>query len=194
MCLDICRLSLAEIHYDGVKWWRNSNMTEKLLPSNYQNLPPSSQTHKAATPAVPLKNAKPRFRTQTICKKQECPSGSWGILYSPLYIRLVAIPPRICRSILFRSSTFLTCTYSRGLHWGSRSWISLCTVDLEIPKCFAAARTVAPVSMMYTASSQALCSMVWLNCLPPMLCAEKTYAQQRNRMPNIQRKFMIKQV
>jgi hypothetical protein len=36
-----------------------------------------------------------------------------------------------------------------------------------MPKCFAAVRTVAPVSMMYTARSQARCSIVPSIIFPP---------------------------
>ena len=55
--------------------------------------------------------------------------------------------------------------------------MSLWTVDFEIWKWFAVARTVEPVSIMYTASSQALFSMVSDIDFPPMLCAAgKIYA------------------
>ena len=89
-------------------------------------------------------------------------AGNFATLpnYSPLYFRRVARPPRMCRSWRFLSRTVRTCRYSRGSHMGSRWHRSLCTVDLEIPKCFAAARTVAPVSMMYTASCRARSSIL----------------------------------
>ena len=55
---------------------------------------------------------------------------------------------------------------------------------LEMPKCRAAARTVAPVSIMYTASSQARFSMVSVIYSPPMLCADrKTYALTPEDIP-----------
>lgn len=49
------------------------------------------------------------------------------------------------------------------------------TVDLLTPKCLAAARTVAWVSMMYTANSQALCSMFSLMCLTPFAVRSEHY-------------------
>lgn len=74
------------------------------------------------------------------------------LLY-PLYFFRVARPPRIWRSLLFFSSTFFTSPYSCGSSRISRSVTSLCTVDLLILKTFAAARTVAPVSAMYSPNS-----------------------------------------
>ena len=76
-----------------------------------------------------------------------------------MYFRRVACPPRIWRSALFCCKMACTCRESGRLYWGSRSVRSLCTVDLLIPNCFAAARTVVRFSMMYTARSQARCSM-----------------------------------
>ena len=73
----------------------------------------------------------------------------------PLYLRRVARPPRMCRSALLRSSSTRTCRYSPGFTCGRRSVRSLCTVDLETPNFFAAARTVVRFSMMYAARSQA---------------------------------------
>ena len=55
----------------------------------------------------------------------------------------------------------------------------ICTVDLDIPNFFAAARTVAPVSIMYTANSQARSSMVSDMISPPMLCATGKYYERR---------------
>ena len=77
----------------------------------------------------------------------------------PLYLILVAIPPLMWRSALFFSSTSLTWLYRGLLNCCRRSDKSLCTVDFEIPNFFAAARTVALLSMMYTARSQARSSM-----------------------------------
>ena len=88
------------------------------------------------------------------------PTDGWAFYYFLLaYFSFVASPPRMCRWALLVSRTFLTCRYSGLLQQGNRRDRSLWTVDLEIPKCCAAARTVAPVSIMYTASSQALCSI-----------------------------------
>jgi hypothetical protein len=57
-------------------------------------------------------------------------------------------------------------------------------VDFEIPKWLAAERTVAPFSMMYTASSQALSSMVSAIVTPPMLCsAKRIYVLKGVTMP-----------
>ena len=47
---------------------------------------------------------------------------------------------------LFRQIQF---RYSTRLNWGSRSEISLCTVDLLMPNFCAAARTVVRFSIMY---------------------------------------------
>ena len=49
-------------------------------------------------------------------------------------------------------------------------WQSLWTVDLDTPKWAAAVRTVAPVSMMYTASWRERFRMVSVMGIPPMLC------------------------
>ena len=46
---------------------------------------------------------------------------------NPLNFRLVAAPPRRCRSALLTSSTSLTALYRLLLYSGSRSAISLCT-------------------------------------------------------------------
>ena len=52
-----------------------------------------------------------------------------------------------------------------------------------MPKCWAAARTVAPVSIMYTANAQARSSMVSDMISPPMLCAtKKLYAKAAGNM------------
>ncbi len=76
------------------------------------------------------------------------------------YLCLVANPPLMCRSALFSSSTSLTCAASIGLNADKRSVISLCTVDFEIPKYFAALRTVDFLSIMYSASLTVL-SSIW---------------------------------
>lgn len=47
------------------------------------------------------------------------------------YLDLVAIPPRICRSLLFFSSTCFTCWYSCGLMAFKRSETSLCFVVMN---------------------------------------------------------------
>ena len=58
----------------------------------------------------------------------------------PRYFLRVAMPPRIWRWALFTSSTSLTCKYSARLKRGSRSEISLWTVDLLHPNARAAAK------------------------------------------------------
>ncbi len=83
-----------------------------------------------------------------------------AFVYSPLYLRRVASPPRICRSALFRSSSCRTCRYRPGFSRGRRSVKSLCTVLLLTPNLAAAARTVALFSRIYTARSQALSSIL----------------------------------
>ena len=70
-----------------------------------------------------------------------------------------------------------------GSHLGRRCCRSLWTVDLEIPNCRAAERTVPPVSIMYTASLWARSSMVRSIGFPPiLLCAEKLYALESRNM------------
>ena len=56
------------------------------------------------------------------------------------YLARVAFPPRMWRSALFCSKIFLACCQSERFTCSSRSERSLCTVDLDTPKCFAAAR------------------------------------------------------
>ena len=48
----------------------------------------------------------------------------------------------MCRCALFSSSSAFTCSHSGRLYSGSRSLMSLWTVDLLIPNFLAAARTV----------------------------------------------------
>ena len=52
---------------------------------------------------------------------------------NPLYFFRVAMPPRMWRWALLTSSTSLTCKYSARLKRGSRSEMSLWTVDLLMP-------------------------------------------------------------
>ncbi len=80
---------------------------------------------------------------------------------------------------------------------------SACTVDLEIPNSFAAARTVALFSMMYTARSQARRSMVsrmWhlpAYCLHCSLCRQiESYAfalfcQARSKLPSLKSRILL---
>ena len=82
--------------------------------------------------------------------------------YSPLYFLLVAIPPRIWRSFLFFWSTTFTCFQSTGSLLLRRSVTSLCTVDLLILNCLAAALTVASFSIIYSPSIIARSSTVFL--------------------------------
>lgn len=60
----------------------------------------------------------------------------------------------------------------------SRSERSLCTVDLLIPNFFAADRTVALLSMMYTAKSQARSSMFDFNNITPSTSHARLYAKK----------------
>ena len=69
-------------------------------------------------------------------------------LCSRRYFSFVAIPPRICLSALFFSRTLLHCLYNSLFIFTSLSWTSLCTVDFDTLKTFAAARTVALLSIM----------------------------------------------
>ena len=68
------------------------------------------------------------------------------------YFCFVASPPRICRSCLFCVITPCTSSDNDGANCGSFVDISLCTVDFEIPKCFAVLRTVARCATMYSPS------------------------------------------
>ena len=75
------------------------------------------------------------------------------------YFSFVASPPRIWRSDLLTSSTFRVSAARDALIFSRRSVTSLCTVDFEIPKCFAACLTVVLLSMIYLAISIALSSI-----------------------------------
>ena len=77
------------------------------------------------------------------------------------YFCFVAMPPLRCLSLLFTASTFLTPSARSASIAGSLSSSvkSLCTVDLLMPNAFAAWRTVALFSIMYWATSIALCSI-----------------------------------
>ena len=68
-----------------------------------------------------------------------------------LYFFRVAIPPRMCRSFKFCSSTKRVRSYNSSSMYFKRSETSLCTVDLLTLKCAEHARTVQPVAMMYSA-------------------------------------------
>lgn len=59
------------------------------------------------------------------------------------YFSFVAIPPRIWRSDLLTSNTFLACVANAGLIFESLSVTSLCTVDLDTPNAPAVCLTVA---------------------------------------------------
>lgn len=85
--------------------------------------------------------------------------GRFPFQASLLYFLLVAIPPRMCRTDLFSSRTFLTASLRGLLIRSRRSVTSLCTVDLEIPNFFAVSRTVALLSRMYSANCMVLSSM-----------------------------------
>ena len=62
-------------------------------------------------------------------------------------------------------------------------WQSLWTVDLDMLKWVAAVRTVAPVSMMYTASSRERFRMVSVIGIPPMLCCRISICGGKEDMP-----------
>lgn len=83
------------------------------------------------------------------------------------YFSFVAIPPRIWRSDLFISSTCLTRSAS-ALSIYCILCVSLCTVDLLIPNCFAACRTVAWCSTIYSAISIARSSICFCVFEPSM--------------------------
>ncbi len=68
------------------------------------------------------------------------------------YFCFVASPPRMCRSCLFCAITPCTSSDNDGATCGSFVDISLCTVDFDIPKCFAVLRTVARCATMYSPS------------------------------------------
>ena len=98
------------------------------------------------------------------------------------YFSFVASPPRIWRSALFRSSSSRTWRYSAGLTFTSRSVMSLCTVDLEMPNWAAAARTVDLFSMIYTARSQARCSIFVCTYTTPHTLVFHVYVGKRADM------------
>ena len=87
----------------------------------------------------------------TLAEKSHHPTRYFYYFF-PKYFSLVAIPPRICRSERFLSSTSRTFSNNSQSITFNRSLTSLCTVDLEIPKCAAAARTVFPVPIIYLPS------------------------------------------
>ena len=74
------------------------------------------------------------------------------------YFSFVAWPPLRWRSALFFSRTAFTSWASILSSSESLTVTSLCIVDFDIPKCFAAARTVESVSTMYSPSLTALSS------------------------------------
>ena len=75
------------------------------------------------------------------------------------YIRRVASPPRRWRSRRLTPRTSRTCSQSVPFKAASRS-VSLCTVDLLMPKCSAHARTVHFVRTMYSPHAMARCAML----------------------------------
>ena len=75
--------------------------------------------------------------------------------FSTWYLCRVARPPRICRSCLLISNTFLTSRQRAGLSFFNRSDTSLCTVDLLTPKALAACRTVVLFSTIKLPSEMA---------------------------------------
>ena len=79
------------------------------------------------------------------------------------------MPPRICRSFLFVRNTSCALSYNAVLSFFSRVVISLCTVDLEMPNCSAACRTVAPFSIRYLASWIVRSSGKPFTVVPPAL-------------------------
>lgn len=113
--------------------------------------------------------------TKSTMKNPPCDSMTDFCCHSPLYFLRVAIPPRICRSALFRSRSSRTCRYRAGLTFGRRSVRSLWTVDFETPNCLAAARTVALFSIMYTARSRERSSMFVYIYTTPYTCVVHVY-------------------
>lgn len=101
-----------------------------------------------------------------VCIRLYCPCF-FLLSASSLYFRFVARPPLIWRSCLLISSIFFTCLYNTGFSFFSLSLTSLCTVLLEIPKFFAAERTVARFSIMYCPSVTALCAGCSFNPTTP---------------------------
>lgn len=77
------------------------------------------------------------------------------------------MPPLKWRSFLFSSKTSDALLNSAGFIARSRSRMSLCTVDLEIPNFLAAALTVALFSIMYSASVSVRSSIKSFNISPP---------------------------
>ena len=91
------------------------------------------------------------------------------------YFRLVASPPRICRSARFFWSTCRTSPQRRRSISFRRSVTSLCTVDLLMLKCFAQSRTVAPVFKMYSAHWRARRSIYSHTLLYPRFLLSQWY-------------------
>ena len=87
------------------------------------------------------------------------------------YFSLVAKPPRICRSALLTSRTARTDFASSGSMRSTRSVMSLCTVDFEIPNFFAVSLTVALVCIINFATSTALSSIYVFKPSTPLIIA-----------------------
>ena len=90
------------------------------------------------------------------------------------YIRRVASPPRRWRSRRLTPGTSRTCSQSVPFKAASRS-VSLCTVDLLMPKCSAHARTVHFVRTMYSPHAMARCAMLSHIDIPPLIHIGKSY-------------------
>ena len=90
------------------------------------------------------------------------------------YIRRVASPPRRWRSRRLTPRTSRTCSQSVPFKAASRS-VSLCTVDLLMPKCSAHARTVHFVRTMYSPHAMARCAMLSHIDIPPLIHIGKSY-------------------
>ena len=89
------------------------------------------------------------YKNSSVKRKKEENHSSFSVLR--LYLSLVAMPPRICLSLKFKFSTWRTSSNKSASIRRNLSETSLCTVDLLMEKCAEHARTVHPVSIMYSA-------------------------------------------
>ncbi len=107
------------------------------------------------------------------------------------YRLFVASPPRICRSALFFSKISRASRYNPRFTLLSRSVISLCTVDLDIPNFFAALLTVAPYKTMYLANISHRSPSALITHTPfPKASTEKYSFHSRNNGVNALRYIM----
>lgn len=151
------------------------NFESRMYSFTFSEIDPTFQREKlqlsAISPAVFNFSREPYSRKPHFAAPSD--------VYLPLYLRLVASPPLMCRSALLRSSRVRTCRYSAGLMRGRRSVRSLCTVDLLIPNCRAAARTVVWLSTMYAARSATRSSIFVRTYTTPNLLVVKHMSARR---------------